>query len=81
MRRVPEVTYVDEPDEDADDCDHLGEHLTKIVELALQRCLFANLRRDGFVDVANSGLLASEDNDGRTFPIYYSGALHGVFGT
>lgn len=43
MRRVPEVANVDEPDENANDSDDLREHVAKIVQFALERCLLANL--------------------------------------
>lgn len=64
MRRVPEVPEVDEPDEDTDDADHLCEQVAKVIQLALQGGLFADLRRDGLVNIANSCTLAGVHDDG-----------------
>ena len=75
MCGVPEVTDVDKPYEDTNDGDDLGEHLTEIVELTLQRRFLANLRRDGLVDITNSSLLASERDDGNTLPVDNGGTL------
>ena len=63
------MTDVDEPDENTDNSDDLGEHLAEIVELTLQGRLLANLRRNGLVNIANSGLLAGEYNNSCALPI------------
>ena len=63
MRGIPEVPDVDEPHEDADNRDDLGEHISKLIQLSLQRSLFANLRRYGFVNVADGRVLTRKDND------------------
>jgi hypothetical protein len=73
--RVPEVAHVDEPDEDANDRDDLGEHVAEIVQLALQWCLFADLGRDGFVNIANGSLLTSENDNGTSRAVYNRGSL------
>ena len=70
MRRIPEVPDVDEPDEDADDGDHFCEHVPKVVQFAFERRLFGDLGRDGFVDVADGGALAGEDDDGAGGAVY-----------
>ena len=69
VRRVPKVTDIDQPDKDADDSDDLGKHLAEVVELTLQGRLLANLRRDGLVYIANSGLLAGEYDNSCALPI------------
>lgn len=43
MCGIPEVTNVDEPDEDTNDRDDFGEHVTKVVEFTLERSLFTDL--------------------------------------
>jgi hypothetical protein len=70
VSRIPEVANVDDPDENADDGDDLGECVTKVVELTLQRRLLADLRADALVDVANRGLGAGVDDDGRARPVH-----------
>lgn len=65
VRGVPEVTDIHKPDQNADNSDDLGEHVTKVVEFPLQWSLLANLRADRLVDVANSSLLSGE-NDNRS---------------
>ena len=75
MRGIPEVPEVDEPYEDAYDRDDLRKHVSKIIQLTLQRSLFANLRRDGFVNVADGCVLTSEDNDCARTPTHDRCAL------
>lgn len=64
MGRVVEVANVDEPDENADDTDDLGQGISKVVQLALERCLFTGLRRDGFVNCTDGGVRSGEDDQG-----------------
>ena len=75
MRGIPEVPEVDEPYEDADDRDDLREHVSKVIQLTLQRSLFANLRRDGFVNIADGCFLTREDNDRARAPTHDRCAL------
>ena len=69
MCGVPKVANVHEPDQYTDDRDNLREHVTEVVELSLQGRLLANLRRNGLVDIANSGLLAGEYDNSCALPI------------
>jgi len=69
MCGIPEVSNVDEPHEDADDRDDLCEHVTEVVQLTLQGGLFANLRRNGLVNVADGRILTCEDGDRARAPI------------
>ena len=64
MAGVGKVGDVDEPDENADDSDNLGELVAEIVELLLQGGRLGNLRGDALVNVADSGVGTSQDNDG-----------------
>ena len=75
MRGIPEVPEVDEPHEDTDDRDDLGEHISKLIQLSLQRSLFANLRRYGFVNVADGRVLTRKDNDRARAPTHDCCAL------
>ena len=64
MTRVGKVAEVDDPDEDADDGNDLGQLLAKVVDLLLERRLFADLRADRGVNVAD-GSLRSSSHDKR----------------
>src|SRR5277367_3150409 len=44
---------VDEPDYDAYDCYDFCKHVTKVIQLLLQRCGVGNLRRDALMYVTN----------------------------
>lgn len=55
MCRVGKVVDVDEPDEDTDNGNDLGEQVAEIVKFALEWCLFGCLARNGGVDIANGG--------------------------
>lgn len=63
VRRVPEVPDVHEPDEDTNDSDDLRKHVAKVVQLALERSLLADLGGNGLVDIADGSTLSGEDND------------------
>ena len=76
MCGVSEVTDVDEPYENANNGDNLGKHVTKVVEFALEWSLFADLRRDGFVNVSNSSSLTSVDNDCSCASVNHCSTLH-----
>lgn len=76
MRRVGEVTVVNNPDEDADHGDDFGECVSKVVELALERGLLGYLRADGLVDISDSGLLACEYDDSFTGTVDYTRSLN-----
>ena len=69
MCGIPEVSNVDEPHEDADDGDDLCEHVTKVVQLTLQGGLFADLGRNGFVNVTDGSVLTCEDDNCAGAPI------------
>ena len=75
VRGIPEVPEVDEPHEDADDRDDLGEHVSKVIQLALQRSLFANLGRNGLVNVADGRVLTRKNNDSTRVPTHNCCAL------
>ena len=73
VARVGKVAEVDDPDEDADDGNDLGQLLAKVVDLLLQRRFFADLGADRGVNVADGSLgsgrhderLRFAGNDGR----------------
>ena len=69
------MTDVDEPDENTDNSDDLGEHFTEVVELALQGRLFADLGGDRFVNVSDGGALAGEDDNSACVAVYDARAL------
>lgn len=52
---ITKVPNIDDPDEDTNDSNHFGEQVSKIVDLLLERRLFADLGRDGGVDVSDRG--------------------------
>jgi hypothetical protein len=61
--RIPEVAEVDQPDEDTDNRDDLGEHISKVIQLAFKRRFFRDLGGDGLMDVANSSAGTRKDDD------------------
>jgi hypothetical protein len=75
VRGIPEVSEIDEPHEDADDRDDLGEHVSEVIKLAFQRSLFADLRRNGLVNVADGRVLTGKNNDSARVPIHNCCAL------
>ena len=81
MRGMPEVPEVDKPHEDADNRDDLGEHVSKVIQLALQRSLFANLRRNGLVNVADGRILTRKNNDSARAPAHNCCALVRMYST
>jgi hypothetical protein len=60
---IVEVGNVDEPDEDTDDGNDLGESVSKGVELLLERGGLRDLRGDVLVDVANGSVGTSKNDD------------------
>lgn len=66
MGRVVEVGNVDEPDKDADDSNDLGQSVTEVVELLLERGGLRDLGGDVFVDVANRSVGTGQNDDGRS---------------
>ena len=75
VRGIPEVPEVDEPNEDADGRDDLGEHVSKVIQLALQRSLFADLRRNGLVNVTDGRVLTCKNHDSARVPTHNCCAL------
>jgi hypothetical protein len=75
MGWIPEVLEVDDPDEDTDDADDFGEHVTKVIQLAFERCLLVYLRRDGLVDITNGRPLAGKDHDSLGIAIHNGSPL------
>ena len=73
--RVPEVTNVDEPHENADDSDNFSESVAEVVEFTLQRRLLRYLGRDRLVNVANGRLLTREHDDRFRITVYHGGSL------
>jgi len=69
MCGIPEVPNVDEPHEDADDRDDLCEHVTKVVQLTLQGGLFADLGRNGLVNMTDGRVLTRENDNRAGTPI------------
>ena len=76
---IPEVTEVYEPNKDTDDGNDLGEHVTKIIKFPFERRFFANLRRDGFVYMADGCLLPSENDHGFRPAVNDCCALHSIY--
>ena len=75
VRRIREVTNIDNPDKDTNDSDNLGQHITEIVQLAFQGGLFADLRGDGLVNISNGSLLTSVYNNSSSGTIYNCSSL------
>ena len=75
MGWIPEVPEVDDPDEDTNDGDNFGEHVTKVVQLAFKRSLLIYLRSDRLVNIANGRLLAGKDHDSLSTTIDDGGSL------
>ena len=72
---VPEVPEVDGPDEDTNNTDNFSEHVTKVIQLALKRCLLVYLRCNGLMDIADSCLLTGEYHNSLGVTIYDSSSL------
>ena len=75
MGWIPEVPEVNDPDEDTNNGDNFGEHVTKVVQLAFKRSLLIYLRSDRLVNIANGRLLAGKDYDSLSTTIDDGGSL------
>jgi hypothetical protein len=63
MSGIVEMGNVDEPDKDTDDGNDLGESVSKVVELLLERGGLRNLGGNVLVDIANRSVGSSKNND------------------
>jgi len=63
MGRVPEVADVHEPNKDTNETNDLCEHVSEVIKFPFQRSLLWDLRSDRLVDVTNSSLLTSKNNN------------------
>lgn len=61
---VVEVGDVDEPDQDADDSNDLGQAVTEVVELLLQGSGLRDLGSDALMDVADGSAGSGQNNSG-----------------
>lgn len=73
--RIPEVTEINEPDQNTYYGYHFGEHVTKVVEFALQRRFVADLLGYRVVNVTYCGFGACESDDSTCGSIYDSSSL------
>lgn len=69
------MTNVHEPNENADDSDNLGQHVSKIIEPSFQWGLLRDLRGDRLVNVSDGGTLASIHDDSQRLSVNDTGAL------
>lgn len=70
MGRIPKVTEINEPNQNTYYGYHFGEHITKVVELTLQRRFVADLLGYRVVNVAYGGFFAGECDDSACGTIY-----------
>lgn len=77
MTWVAKVANIDKPNEDTDDGDDLGEQMSEIVDLLLERRLLADLCRDRLMDVADGGARTSGGHDSLRFAVDDGSALRG----
>ena len=75
MGRIPKVMEIDEPNQNTYCGYHFGQHVTKIVELTLQRRFFAYLLGYRVMNVTNGSLFACERDDSACGSIYDGGSL------
>lgn len=75
MRRIRKMAYVDDPDENADDGDNLGEQVSEIVQFSFKRCLFGYLCRNRFMYVTNGRFLTGVNDDSFGITIDNGGTL------
>lgn len=75
VTRIIEVANVDDPNEDADDSDDLGEEVAEIVYLLLEGRLLRDLSGDRKVDIADGGSGSCGGDDGLSFAVDDSGSL------
>lgn len=69
MTRIAKVANVDDPDEDTDDGNDLGEQVSKVVDLLLEGRLLRNLSGDGKVDISDGGSGSSGSDDGLSLTV------------
>ena len=69
------MAYVDDPDENADDGDNLGEQVSEIVQFSFKRCLFGYLCRNRFMYVTNGRFLTGVNDDSFGITIDNGGTL------
>jgi hypothetical protein len=69
MTRIIKVANVDDPDEDTDDGDDLGEEVSKVVDLLLEGRLLRDLSGDGQVNVTDGGGSSSGSDDGLSLSV------------
>lgn len=55
---------VDQPDQDTDNSNDLGKHVTEVVQLLLEGSGLGDLSSDALVDVTNSSVCAGQNYDG-----------------
>lgn len=53
MQRIVEMLDVDKPNQSTNDRDNFRKHITKIIQLLLERSRLRDLRRDALMDIAN----------------------------
>ena len=63
VRRIGEVSDVDEPDENTDDGDDFGERVSELIELPLEGSSFGGSGSDGIVDLTDGSPLPSKNDD------------------
>jgi hypothetical protein len=63
MRGIVEVGDVDEPDKNTDNGNDLGQSVSKVVELLLERGGLRNLGGNVLVNIANGSVGSSKNND------------------
>lgn len=73
---IVEIPDIDDPDKNADSCNDLGQDISKLVDLLLERCLFGDLGGDGSVDVAESGECPRGRDNGFTRAIDNGSSLY-----
>ena len=73
---IREIANVDNPHEDADDSDNLGEQISEIIDLLLERGLLRDLGGDRVVDMADCCGRSGSSDEGESFAIDDGGSLH-----
>lgn len=63
MGRLAKVPNVDDPNQDANGGNDLGQHVTKVIQLLLERRRGRDLRRDALMNVTNGSATASQDDN------------------
>jgi hypothetical protein len=76
MGGIPEVTDVYKPDENANDCDNFGKHVTEVIKFAFEGSFLAYLSGNRFVNIADRCVLPGEHNNCVGIAIYNGCALY-----